>query len=147
MALVACRPTLIATTVALLIAVTSCSHPQPTPPFGEASPQQVVLAMHRTLLLAPPPPPLVPELYDFLVVLSQRTATGDVPWGWATYLYTSYYRDMVRDRSHGIPRRSREEIRAELDRNTDFFFIRHRPGEAPAPMALDGSRIVVAPSP
>jgi hypothetical protein len=88
---------------------------------------------HALLLIDPAPEPLVPELFDFYLVLSERAATGEISPGWAAYFYVNYYRDLVRDRPTGQPRRSREEIATELQRQVDFFYVRKRPDAVPSP--------------
>jgi hypothetical protein len=90
----------------------------------------VLLRVHRALLLPPPPPATVAELFDYAELLAYPLATGDVSLGWAGYLYTSHLRDLVRDRPTGEPRRSRDELRAELAGDVDFFTLRRRPDVA-----------------
>jgi hypothetical protein len=87
----------------------------------------VLVQVHRALLLPPPPPAMVAELFDCAELLAYPLATGDVSLGWAGYLYTSHLRDLVRDRPTGEPRRSRDELRAELADDVDFFTLRRRP--------------------
>jgi hypothetical protein len=95
--------------------------------------QQTIRHVHQVLLLDPAPPEIEAELYDYFLLISERAATGEIsPW-WAAYLYTSYYRDMLRDRPKGEPRRTREELRAHLQAEVDYYFIRKRPDAAPSP--------------
>lgn len=88
---------------------------------------------HALLLLDPAPEPLVPELFDFYLILSERAATGEISAGWAAYFYVNYYRDLWRDRPNGRPRRNRDEVQAELQRQVDFFYVRKRPEAVPSP--------------
>ena len=92
--------------------------------------RDVVTGFHRLLLMSPPTDVMVPELFEFVTLLSSRVATGEVTLAWGAYLYTSYVRDMVRDRPQGTPVRSREQVQAELDRQLDFFRIVKRPDVA-----------------
>lgn len=89
--------------------------------------------VHEVLLLRPAPPEIEPELYDFYLLISERAATGEISAWWAAYLYTNYFRDMMRDRPAGIPRRTREELRAHLQRQMDYYYIRKRPEARPSP--------------
>src|SRR6185369_16114822 len=54
---------------------------------GKVADRRLVLArVHGMLLMPPPPAPLVPELFDFITLLSYRVATGAVSLNWAAYL-------------------------------------------------------------
>ena len=86
-----------------------------------------VARLHRTLLMSAPADALVPELFDVMTALSSRVASGEISLDWAAYLYTSYQRDLVRDRPDGSPRRSPDEVAAALQRQVEFFSIRKRP--------------------
>jgi hypothetical protein len=95
---------------------------------GEVARRQVLLArLHGLLLMPPPPPGMVEELFDYATLLSYPVATGRISLAWASYLYTSHLRDLVRDRPTGAPRHVEEELRAELAREVDFFTLRKRP--------------------
>ena len=94
---------------------------------------ETILFTQDMLLLARPPDGLIDELFDFYLVLSERAATGEVPAAWAAYLYVNYWRDAVRDRPDGIPRRGPDEIHEILEQQIEFFSIRRRPGAAPSP--------------
>ena len=94
---------------------------------GLAGRRQAVARLHRTLLMSAPADALVPELFDVMTALSSRVASGEISLDWAAYLYTSYERDLVRDRPTGTPRRSSDEVAAELQRDVEFFSIRKRP--------------------
>jgi hypothetical protein len=95
---------------------------------GEITRRKAILAnVHQRLLMTPPLDPVVPELFDYITLLSSRVATGEVTLNWAAYLYSGYARDLVRERPDGTPRRSPEEIRTLLDGEVAFFAIRKRP--------------------
>lgn len=124
--------------LAALLAVASCaSHAPPASPAAVTpSPQvaqQSIDLVHNVLLLQPPPPATVDELYDVYLIVSERAATGEISPGWTAYIYVNYYRDMVRDRPDGKPRRSHDEVHAEVDRYVEFFYIRKRPEARPSP--------------
>jgi hypothetical protein len=92
--------------------------------------RETVSRLHRLLLMPAPPEAMVPELFDFITLLSSRVATGEVSLAWSAYLYTSYERDMARDRPGGLPARSTAEIAAALEEQIAFFQIRKRPDMA-----------------
>ncbi|GIW45679.1 MAG: hypothetical protein KatS3mg077_2961 [Candidatus Binatia bacterium] len=110
---------------------------EPTPdlaaPPASTVAHETVRTVHEILLLAPPPPALVPELWDYYLILSERAATGEVSPGWAAYLYTNYFLDLLRDRPSGVPRRDREELRRVLQQSIEYYNIRKRPEARPAP--------------
>ncbi|HWP64891.1 MAG TPA: hypothetical protein VNO26_03140 [Candidatus Limnocylindria bacterium] len=87
----------------------------------------VVGGLHRTLLMQPPADVLVPELFDVVTLVSRRVATGEMSLDWAAHLYTTYVRDLQAQRPKGVPRRTPDEIRAEIDRYVAFYAIRKRP--------------------
>jgi len=95
----------------------------------------VVARLNRAVLLAPPPDALVPELFDLTTQLASRVEAGEVSPNWAVYLYTVYQRDMLRDRPDGTPRRSSEEVRAQVSDYVEFFHITTRPDAPPNPLA------------
>ncbi len=103
-----------------------------TPPASTVA-HETIRTVHQVLLLAPPPQQLVPELWDFYLVLSERAATGEVSPGWAAYLYTNYFLDLVQQRPSGLPRRDRNEIRQHLQASIEYYNIRKRPEARPAP--------------
>lgn len=86
----------------------------------------------RQLLMGAPPDVLVPEQFDFLVALAPRMESGAVDAAWGSYLYTTYLRDMQRERPDGRPRRGSAEIGAVLDRWIEFYQIRANPRLAPS---------------
>jgi hypothetical protein len=99
-----------------------------------ADPHEAVVTVHAVLLLPSPPDALIPELFDYFEILSQRASTGEIAANWAAYLYINYYRNLVRDRPDGTPRRSVEEMRRDLGAEVEFYYIRKRPGAQPSPI-------------
>jgi len=89
----------------------------------------ILTQLNRYLLMLPPPDVYVPELFDLVTALSSRVATGEVSLNWAAYIYTAYQRDMVQQRPTGRPRRSMDEVNAELGRYIQFFAIQKRPDQ------------------
>lgn len=89
--------------------------------------RRVVAAFNRQLLMPPPADAHVPELFDVTRVVARRVATGEISFAWVAHLYTSYQRDLALQRPDGTPRRSEEEIRAEIDRYLEFYAIQKRP--------------------
>jgi hypothetical protein len=92
--------------------------------------RRILAQMNRYLLMPPPADPQVPELFDLVTQLSSRVATGEVSLNWAAYIYTTYQRDMIQQRPDGTPRRSPDEVGAQLARYIEFFHIRKRPDQA-----------------
>lgn len=89
--------------------------------------RDAVARMHRLLLMPPPPDALVPELFDLVTAVSSRVATGQIDLPWAAYVYTSYERDLVRDRPDGSPRRPMDAVEAEIARYVEFYRLEKRP--------------------
>jgi hypothetical protein len=89
----------------------------------------ILTQLNRYLLMPPPLEVYVPELFDLVTALSSRVATGEVSLNWAAYIYTAYLRDMVQQRPTGRPRRSIDEVNAELGRYIQFFAIQKRPDQ------------------
>jgi len=89
--------------------------------------RQILSQIHSSLLMPPPDDRLVPELFDFSTALSSRVATGEVSIAWAAKLYTEYMRDMVLQRPTGEPRRSPEQVQAEVQRLVTFYAVQKRP--------------------
>jgi len=87
----------------------------------------LLVRVHRLLLMPPPPDAMVPELFDFVTLLSYRVATGAISLNWAAYLYSNHERDLVRDRPEGTPPHTHEELEAELEKDAVFFALRKRP--------------------
>jgi hypothetical protein len=95
---------------------------------GSVTDRRAVLTrVHGILLMPPPPAAMVPELFDFVTLLSYRVATGAVSLNWAAYLYSNHALDLLRNRPSGEPRLSRADLEAELQRDADFYAIRKRP--------------------
>lgn len=106
---------------------------------GTAARRRETLANVSSQLLIPPPAdPLVPELFDFLTAMAPRMEAGVISPAWGSYLYTSYEQDLVRERPKGIPRRTRSEIDAALDRYVEFFHLRARSGDTAAHQQSQG---------
>ena len=97
---------------------------------GQLDKRREILAnVNRQLFMPPPSDALVPELFDFVTLVSKRVATGEISLNWVAYLYTTYQRDMVEKRPTGTPRRSPDEVHAELDRLVAFYAIQKRPDQ------------------
>jgi hypothetical protein len=91
--------------------------------------KEILQNLNRQLLMPAPADPLVPELFDLVTLVSSRVATGEISLNWVAYLYTTYQRDMVNQRPDGTPRRSFEEVRAELENLIRFYAIQKRPDQ------------------
>jgi hypothetical protein len=89
--------------------------------------RQMVTRVNRTLFMAPPADDLVPELFDFITAVSSRVASGQIDFAWAAHAYTSYLRDLVRDRPTGRPRRSMADVEAAVDAYVRFYHLQRRP--------------------
>jgi hypothetical protein len=83
--------------------------------------------LNRQLLMPPPRDALVPELFDLVVAMAPQMESQNVSPAWASYVYTSYQRDLVRERPDGTPRRSLQEVQAALDAYVEYFRLRARP--------------------
>ncbi len=95
--------------------------------------RETLAGVHRQLLMmSAPADALVPEQFDFLVALAPRIESGAIDAAWGSYLFTTYERDLARERPDGRPRRGRAEIDAVLDRWVEFYHIRANPRLAPA---------------
>ena len=92
--------------------------------------RQAIAHLNRMLLLEQPRDPLVPELFDLLTALSSRVATGEINLNWAAYVYTSYQRDLIRDRPDGQPRRTSADIETAVAEYVRFYSLQQRPDEA-----------------
>ncbi len=88
--------------------------------------RRTVAGVHRQILIAPPPDRLVPELFDFLSELSARTASGEISLAWGAYLYTAHVRTALA-RPAGAPRPAAREIRDEIQKGVEFFYLQKRP--------------------
>jgi hypothetical protein len=87
----------------------------------------VLDGLNRQLLMAAPARVLVPELFDFVVVLAPRMESRVVSPAWGSYLYTTYQRDLNAERPGSRPRRTPAELDAVLDRWIEFYQIRANP--------------------
>jgi hypothetical protein len=93
--------------------------------------RELLVDVARQLLLSPPRDVLVPELFDLLVALGPRMESGTISTTWGSYVYTTYQRDLVRDRPTGAPRRSLPEVERAVDGYIAFFRLRAREGRKP----------------
>ena len=94
--------------------------------------RSAVLADVSQQLVEPPPPdPLVPELFDVLVALAPRMEKGAISPAWASYVYTTYQRDLRRDRPSGTPRRSPAEVETAVQGYVEFYRLHVREGQRP----------------
>jgi hypothetical protein len=94
---------------------------------GTISERSAVLTdVHAQLLMPSPPDPLVPELFDVVVSLAPRMEGGAISPAWASYVYTSYDRDLRRERPAGTPRRSATEVERTVAGYVEFFRLRAR---------------------
>jgi hypothetical protein len=95
---------------------------------GSVAKRRDILAqLNRYMLMPAPDDALVPELFDLVTQLSSRVATGEISLNWAAYIYTAYQRDMIQQRPNGTPRRSPDEVGAQLAHYIEFFSIQKRP--------------------
>jgi hypothetical protein len=91
--------------------------------------REFLARMNRYLLMPPPDDALVPELFDLTTQLSARVASGEMSLNWAAYIFTAYQRDLVQQRPDGTPRRSADEVAAQVARYVQFFSIQKRPDQ------------------
>jgi len=91
--------------------------------------RRAVARLHRQLLIAAPPDSLVPELFDFIIQLSARTASGEISLAWGAYLYTSHLRDAMQ-RPAGAPRQDSTRLAAEIQKGVEFYYLQKRPDVA-----------------
>lgn len=87
----------------------------------------LLAGVHRQLLMAPPDDALVPELFDVLAVMAPRVEAGEISPAWASYLYTTYLRDLHAERPAGAPRRSTAEVTVVLDGWVEYYHVRATP--------------------
>lgn len=91
--------------------------------------RDLVAGLNRQLLLTPPEDRFVPELFDFLVALAPHVESGAVSTAWSSYLFTTYQRDVTRDRPDARPRRSSADVDAVLGEMLQHYALREaRPG-------------------
>lgn len=97
---------------------------------GDLAERRAFLAQTNRYLLMPAPDDVfVPELFDLVTQLTSRVATGEISLNWAAYIYTAYQRDLLQERPSGTPRRSSDEVAAQLARYVEFFSIKKRPDQ------------------
>ena len=107
---------------------------------GELARRRDILAgINRQLLMPPPDDIFAPELFDFVVVLAPRMESGTVSPAWASYLYTTYQRELQEQRPDGRPRRPAAAIEPVVDRYIEFYQIKLDPRAQQRPdPAADG---------
>ena len=92
---------------------------------------RILSGVQRQLLMAPIDDALVPEMFDVLVALAPRMESGTISAAWASWIYTTYERDLAKERPAGTPRRSRVEIDRALAEMVAYYHIRENPKAAP----------------
>jgi hypothetical protein len=92
---------------------------------------RIISGVQRQLLMAPVDDALVPEMFDVLVALAPRMESGTVSPAWASYIYTTYERDLAKERPTGTPRRTRVEIDRALGELIAYYHVRENPNAAP----------------
>ena len=92
---------------------------------------RIISGVQRQLLMAPADEALVPEMFDVLVALAPRMESGTIGAAWASWIYTTYERDLVKERPSGTPRRSRVEIDRALGELVAYYHIRENPKATP----------------
>jgi hypothetical protein len=99
-------------------------------PAGSLDRRRAVIAdLNRQTLMAPPADALVPELFDLVTTMAPRMESRDISPAWASYVYTSYQRDLVRDRPTGQPRRTPPEVKTAVDGYVEYYRLRAREGQ------------------
>ena len=97
---------------------------------GAIAERATVLADVSQQLLQPSPPDaLVPELFDVLVSVAPRMESGAISPAWGSSVYTSYERDLRRERPGGMPRRSPAEVESAVQGYVEFYRLRVREGQ------------------
>ena len=110
---------------------------------GIAERRAVLAGLHRGLLMDPPADGLVPELFDLITLMAPRMAAGEIRETWAAYVYTTYQRDLVRDRPGGDPRRAEPEIATALADYAEYYRLQAREDvQAPA----SGDPVLLSPT-
>jgi hypothetical protein len=92
---------------------------------------QIVSRVQRQVLMAPVDDALVPEMFDVLVALAPHMESGRISAAWASYIYTTYERDLAKERPTGAPRRSHVEIDRTLGELVAYYHIRENPNATP----------------
>lgn len=88
---------------------------------------EILAGVQRQLLMAPLEDALVPEMFDFLVVLAPRMEAGKVSAAWGSYLYTTYQRELRAARPDGTPRRNVVDVEKQLDEYMAFYAVQQTP--------------------
>jgi len=101
------------------------------PPKRVERRMRIISGVQRQLLMAPVDDALVPEMFDVLVALAPHMESGTVSATWASYIYTTYERDLAKERPTGTPRRSRVEIDRALGELVAYYHIRETPKATP----------------
>jgi hypothetical protein len=91
----------------------------------------VISGVQRQLLMAPLDDAFVPEMFDVLVALAPRMESGTVSAAWASWIYTTYERDLAKERPTGTPRRSHVDIDRALGELVAYYHIRENPKATP----------------
>jgi len=105
--------------------------------------RELVAGIDRQLLMPPPDDLFVPELFDFVVALAPRMESGVVSPAWASYLYTTYQRELQEKRPDGHPRREAADIEPVIDGYIEFYQIRLDPRrQQPPDPAAEGFEAV-----
>ena len=99
---------------------------------------QIVAGVQRQLLMAPIDDTLVPEMFDVLIALAPRMESGTVSPAWASWIYSTYERDLVKERPTGAPRRSHVEIDRALGELVAYYHIREK--ASPERQGFDATR-------
>jgi hypothetical protein len=92
---------------------------------------RIISGVQRQLLMAPADDALVPEMFDVLIALAPRMESGTVSAAWASWIYTTYERDLAKERPSGTPRRSHVEIDRALAELVAYYHIRENPKATP----------------
>ena len=71
-------------------------------------------------------------MFDVLVALAPRMESGTVSAAWASRIYTTYERDLAKERPTGTPRRTRVEIDRALAELVAYYHIRENPKATPS---------------
>jgi hypothetical protein len=87
----------------------------------------VVAAIHRGLLMSPPRNEHVAELFDVLSVMAGRADSGEIREARGAYVYTTYERDLERDRPDGLPRRDRSAIEVIVRDHVEHYHLQAAP--------------------
>ena len=92
---------------------------------------QIISGVQRRLLMAPLDDAFVPEMFDVLIALAPRMESGTISAAWASWIYTTYERDLVKQRPTGTPRRSHVDIDRALAELVAYYHIQENPRATP----------------